>query len=72
MAPELDPVIVSPVSNLWLEDIKSLGTAFPKSSTNIVAVALEVSPVIVSPSVNLPVVPTPVSATTLVPSSLTI
>ena len=41
-------------------------------STSIVAVALDVPPVIVSPTTNLPVVPRPVSPTTLLPSSFRI
>ena len=42
---------------------------FRPSSTNTVAVALDVAPVMVSPFTNKPVVPVPVSVTILLPSS---
>ena len=48
-----------------------LGVELPRSSTRIVAVALEVEPVIVSPTTNLPSVPT-VSPVASVPFSKTI
>ena len=66
-APETEPVTVSPVSNLWLDDIKILPLLV--SSTRTLAVALEIEPVIVSLLVNLPVVPAPFSKTILSPPS---
>ena len=52
--------------------MKSLASEAFKSSTRIVAVALEVPPVIIYPPENLPVVPVPDSVTNLFPSSLRI
>ena len=67
VAAEVPPVMVSPISNFcWLE---MNSRVFSKSSTRTSAVALEVPPVIVSPTTNLPVVPSPLSVTSLFPSS---
>ena len=50
--------------------MNSLGfVELPKSSTRIVAVALEVAPVIVSPTINLPVVASVASSRTTLLSS---
>ena len=52
---EVPPDMVSPVINFCWDVMKSLGVlVLPKSSTRTVAVALDVSPVIVSPVANLP------------------
>ena len=51
-APEETPVTVSPSINLSSAVMNNL--PFNKSSVSITAVALEVSPLIVSPFVNLP------------------
>ena len=58
-APEVAPVIVSPFSNSCWEEMNSLLLA--RSSTRTVAVALEVPPLIVSLTVNLPLEPELVS-----------
>ena len=62
--PESPPVMVSPVLNFCWEVMNNLGfVALPKSSTRTLAVALDVLPVMVSFTVNLPVVPVPSSRT---------
>ena len=61
---ESPPVIVSTVLNFCWEVMNNLGfVALPKSSTRTLAVALDVLPVMVSFTVNLPVVPVPSSRT---------
>ena len=50
---EVPPVMVSPVINFCCDVMKILGlSVFPWSSTRTVAVAFDVSPVIVSPISN--------------------
>ena len=68
VAPDVPPVIVSPVINFCWEETNIFEPR--ESSTRTVAVAPEVAPVIVSLFVNLPVVPLePLSVTTRSPSS---
>ena len=70
VAPEVPPVMVSPVINFCWDVMKSLGVlVFPKSSTRTVAVAFDVPPVMVSPASNLPSLPAPFSKTILLPST---